>query len=158
MTFFDVPIIPSAPLRLGQRVTIREIVPCDDFLPSRSARGTNHYMAKEQEMRGIVVAIRPAEATLTEVVVRNERREDLEAFAHLTIQHIQNVTVAMSLTQRLIRRAMLPFLLDARRIPVDRQPVVLRNEWKWVDGRRVLREAGSYTNVMRRRRAGGDDM
>ncbi|KAI9061454.1 hypothetical protein FKP32DRAFT_1575988 [Trametes sanguinea] len=156
---FEVTIAPRVALHVGQKVTVHEIVACDNLFPTTTQSSSPllpsppHFTLQDAEIEGTVVEIRPRSAAISEVVVRNEKEWSNVAYAYLAAPHIQGVTVDLTIFERILRQVVI--LLcgeDSRSIPLERNAIVLRNEWRTINGRRVRRAVGSYSQTMDNRR------
>lgn len=139
IAFFDVPVIPHTPLRMGQNVKILALVSCANLFPTDGQYRPTYYTTRETGVEGRVERVRAVDATITEFVVRNDNPRANVTYAYVAIQHIQGRTVSLSLGRRLLRAVTRPTTVE-RQIPLEldatifwdnmgNQPNSTPNEW-----------------------------
>lgn len=114
--FFDVPILPPVPLRVGLRVNVHSLT--RNGRPA--ARGLARYHAESTGIEGPIIGVRAMELAITEFVVQNENLDSTTNYAYLTVQHIHGVTVRLETWRWIWRTLSIPFLQHTRHVPLDR--------------------------------------
>ncbi|KAL1948372.1 hypothetical protein VTO73DRAFT_12447 [Trametes versicolor] len=122
----DVVIPPKTPLRVGARVKIYSIEEISDPFGRDDEEGTHRtYQAEPLGVEGTITGVRAMEREVTEFVVRNENPRSATAYAYLAIEHTQGKTVYFECWRRVLRWLMMPTLDTTRRIPTEREALVL---------------------------------
>ncbi|KAI0677138.1 hypothetical protein C8Q78DRAFT_1073872 [Trametes maxima] len=103
VAYYEIPIIPSIPLHIGQTICIKTITHCDPhpLLPAKPP--LTQYVATDTGIQGRIIKVSAMRNTTTEFMVRNDLPGPSIAYAFITIHHIQGVTVRLSLWRRLMR-------------------------------------------------------
>ncbi|KAI0659795.1 hypothetical protein C8Q70DRAFT_981338 [Cubamyces menziesii] len=122
--FLDLPILPTAPIRLGSRVYVCILTPSEEAQNGAldDEDEGNHaprYLAESTNIAGRVTGIRAMEATLTELAIRNEVGESKTEYAYLTIPHLEGITVSLPLWMRILRWILRPLLANTRQLPIE---------------------------------------
>ncbi len=118
IAFFDVPVIPHVPLRMGQNVKILALVSCAELFPTDEQYKPQYYTTRETGVEGKVVRVRAVDATITEFVVKNNNPHADVTYAYVAVQHIQGQTVSLSIGRRILRAATRPATAE-RQIPLE---------------------------------------
>ncbi|KAI0361158.1 hypothetical protein OH77DRAFT_402102 [Trametes cingulata] len=124
---YDIPVVPHVPVQTGQKIRIVRLIPSPMPITSHNDPQPPFYTVQETGIVGTVITIRAMEKTVTEFVVRNENDQSPVSAAYIAVEHLPGTTVRLSLCESLIRLALSPFLPSTRRIPIERNAVVLRN-------------------------------
>ncbi|KAI9056271.1 hypothetical protein FKP32DRAFT_1607850 [Trametes sanguinea] len=123
VAYFDIPIPPKTPIKIGDRVKLFSLTPCNYLLPHEED-GRPRYTAKPTGIEGTVVAFVPREGNLVELVLRNENERSTVTHASMTIEHVNGVTTQLGLAARLLRW-LLSFLITTTRIvPLEPNAII----------------------------------
>ncbi|EIW62454.1 uncharacterized protein TRAVEDRAFT_42817 [Trametes versicolor FP-101664 SS1] len=127
IAFFDVVIQPPNPLHVGQHVRVHDLTETEDLTGGRAdGRGQTWYTSKPADVEGKIIGIRVMELAVTEFILLNEVKQSLVEHAYLTVQHVQGVTVALSLWHRITRTLSLPILAHTQHVPIEHDAVVIQ--------------------------------
>lgn len=129
IAYYDVVILPSAPLSIGQRVKIYTLAPiarpgCEGIEDGEQ----KWYKARPADVEGEIIGIRTMELAVTEFILKNEVNQSLVEHAYLTVQHIQGETVLLDAWRRIARTLALPILSHTRHVPVERTAIVVGDD------------------------------
>lgn len=130
VVFYDVINTPSTPLHIGQRVQLFALLPCNNRFPFDNENSQPRYSAYDTGIKGTIVGIRSMDAAITEFVVRNESDRSSATYAHLSVEHIQGITVRIGLWTQIVRLVLLLFLTATCRIPLENKATVYKNSTK----------------------------
>ncbi|KAI0641798.1 hypothetical protein C8Q79DRAFT_1014196 [Trametes meyenii] len=103
VAYYEIPIIPAAPLRVGQTVRIKVITPCDTHRLLSTKLALTQYTANETGIQGRITKITSMTSSTTEFLVRNDLPSPAIAHAFIAIPHIQGITVRLGPWARLTR-------------------------------------------------------
>ncbi|OSD00577.1 hypothetical protein PYCCODRAFT_667616 [Trametes coccinea BRFM310] len=119
----DITIPPRTPLRVGERVVVKILDPCDDFFPLAND-GSPRYVARPSNIEGEIVAMRPSGNNLVEFTLRNEAEASTVAYATLSIAQHHGRTTNLSLSQRLVVNVATYLIRPTRDIPLELEAIV----------------------------------
>lgn len=123
VAYYDIPIPPRTPLRVGQRVNIHTLHDNSDLCTEMPE--TPQYFATEAGVEGEITGIRAMEANITEFVVKNEVAFSDVTHAVLAVKHIEGVTVRLGVWKRILRATVLRPLPDTRSVPLELNAVII---------------------------------
>ncbi|OJT03795.1 hypothetical protein TRAPUB_5617 [Trametes pubescens] len=129
VVYYDIPIRPRVPLHVGQEVEVMTLKSCQSLFPEDEGHhAPPRYTAHSAGIVGTVIAMAAIDEANTEIVVRNESPWSEVTHAYLAIQHVQDVTVYLSLWQRLLRATILRPIARIREVPLEADAVVYESK------------------------------
>ncbi|KAL7277487.1 hypothetical protein ACG7TL_008408 [Trametes sanguinea] len=123
VALLDSPIAPKKPIRVGDRVRIFSLIPCEHLFPDMEDERPR-YIARNSGIEGTVTGVRPAEKNIVELVVRNENERSTITHACVTIAQVHGVTTQLSLILRIFLWLATLFTSAIRDIPLQPDAIV----------------------------------
>ncbi|KAJ8489833.1 hypothetical protein ONZ51_g2660 [Trametes cubensis] len=116
-TYFDLAATPPTPLRIGQRARVLAV---REVLSHRITRGIEPggqlLIAEDVDVEGTIIAARPLEPQVTELILRNDDPMSTTDFAYISVPHSEGVTVNLPLLWRVLRWAITSLLPATRTV------------------------------------------
>ncbi|KAI0355974.1 hypothetical protein OH77DRAFT_1589467 [Trametes cingulata] len=94
--YLDIPIAPSIPLHVGQRVRILALIPCDDLFPTEEETAARYYTTKDIGVWGTVVRMRVEDREVVEFALKNDNIQSEVTHAYLAIPRREGLTYGLN--------------------------------------------------------------